>query len=117
MDGVIAALADPTRRQILEALAMQPHSAGDIARLFAISRPAISRHLRVLRECGLVTDRVAGRQRIYMLQVQPIQEVVAWANRLVTRPGRIPDLDALATEVHRATRDRREREDVEEEIA
>src|SRR5438552_11123543 len=65
---VYQAIADPTRRQILDLLAGAELPVNDLAAPFAMSRPAISQHLRVLREAGLVTDRKAGRQRLYRLQ-------------------------------------------------
>ena len=64
------ALADPVRRAIVERLARGDVGAGDIAAAFPVSRPAISRHLRVLREAGLVTSRVAGQHRIYALDTE-----------------------------------------------
>ena len=65
---VFEAISDPVRREILVALAREGTlSAGEIAGRFAISRPAVSRHLRVLRESGVVRDEVSGRRRIYRL--------------------------------------------------
>ncbi|MEK8105172.1 metalloregulator ArsR/SmtB family transcription factor [Micromonospora sp. M12] len=66
------AIADPVRRHILTMLREEPLSAGDIAHRFTISRPAISRHLRVLRESGLVRDDLVGRKRIYRLDPGPL---------------------------------------------
>jgi len=65
--NVFEALADPTRRQIVELVATRELSAGDIASRFDVTRPAVSRHLRVLREAGLVTDRKEGRWVYYTL--------------------------------------------------
>ena len=64
---VIDALADPTRRQLLERLTAGPLSAGELARGFPMSRPAVSQHLRVLREAKLITERREGTRRIYRL--------------------------------------------------
>ncbi|MDJ0952226.1 MAG: metalloregulator ArsR/SmtB family transcription factor [Acidimicrobiia bacterium] len=75
------ALADPTRRSIIEMLAAEDRNAGDIAGAFTVSRPAISRHLRVLREAGLVSAREHGQQRIYTLEPSPLAEVAGWVNR------------------------------------
>ncbi|MGY1642634.1 ArsR/SmtB family transcription factor [Geodermatophilus sp. SYSU D00703] len=61
------ALGDPTRRAIVECLAERPRAVGELAGDLPISRPAVSQHLRVLKEAGLVTDRVAGTRRIYRL--------------------------------------------------
>ena len=104
MDAV-AAIADPVRREILELLRFGPLTAGAIASRFDISRPAISRHLRVLRESGLVVDRAQGRQRVYRLDVAPLAEVDAWLGQF--RQGWSSRLDALETEVHRTRRERR----------
>jgi DNA-binding transcriptional ArsR family regulator len=60
-----AALADPTRRAIFGRLAEQPQAVGELARELPVSRPAVSQHLRVLKEAGLVIDRPAGNRRIY----------------------------------------------------
>lgn len=107
MDNVAAAIADPTRRTILEALARRPLTAGEIAELFPVSRPAVSRHLRVLRTSGLVVVRVAGRNHIYTLCPEALQELATWMAGL--RPAAVwaAHLDALETEVRRAARDRR----------
>ena len=78
------ALADPTRRSIIEMLAHEDRSAGDIAGAFAVSRPAISRHLRVLRESGLVTAREHRQQRIYQLEPDPLNEIRQWVDRYST---------------------------------
>ena len=63
------ALSDPTRRAIFERLAGAPSAVGDLARDFPVSRPAVSQHLKVLKDAGLVTDRALGTRRIY--QVHP----------------------------------------------
>lgn len=108
------ALADPVRRAIVERLADGEVGAGEIAADFPVSRPAISRHLRVLREAGLVTSRVAGQHRIYALDRRPLAELDAWLERF--RPlsppaaraaGPASRLDALDTEMHRGRRARR----------
>lgn len=104
MDAVNA-ISDPVRRDILVLLRSGPLTAGDIAARFDISRPAISRHLRVLRESGLVVDRAQGRQRVYRLDVGPLAEVDAWLGQF--RESWSNRLDALETEVHRTRRERR----------
>ncbi|MGW7349968.1 ArsR/SmtB family transcription factor [Streptomyces sp. NPDC054784] len=107
LDDVAAAVADPVRRRILEMLLDGPRSAGGIARHFTISRPAVSRHLRVLRESGIVRDESVGRQRLYALDTAPLAELEAWTG-LFTRPsGWEQRLDALDTEVRRTRRERR----------
>ena len=61
------ALGDPTRRAIFERLAGRPSAVGELATAFPVSRPAVSQHLKVLKEAGLVTDRAAGTRRVYRL--------------------------------------------------
>ena len=75
---VFQALADPTRRAILGLLRQGSQPAGGIARDFPISRPAISRHLRILREAELVTEIKVGRNRLYELNAGPLQNVDDW---------------------------------------
>ena len=102
---VAYAIADGVRREILILLRDGVMSAGDIARCFDISRPAVSRHLRVLRECGLVADEVRGRERLYRLDTAPLAPLEAW---LAEVRGRWSErLDALETEVYRTRRERR----------
>ncbi|MGW5051320.1 metalloregulator ArsR/SmtB family transcription factor [Actinokineospora sp. NPDC004072] len=115
MDLVAGAIADPVRRDILEMLRDGPLPAGAIAARFAISRPAVSRHLRVLRESGLVRDAAVGRRRVYALDPAPLADLAAWIARFGAAPAWQRRLDALATEVHRARRDRRACPSVPEE--
>ncbi len=107
MDEVAGAIADPVRREILLMLRDEQLSAGQIADRFAISRPAVSRHLRVLREAGLVRDRVDGRRRVYTLVTAPLVELTGWLDRLTRPAGWQHRLDALETEVYRTRRERR----------
>lgn len=72
------ALADPTRRRIVEMLAEHDRSAGEIGAAFTISQPAVSKHLRVLREAGLVRSRGEAQRRIYRLDPEPLEDVEAW---------------------------------------
>jgi DNA-binding transcriptional ArsR family regulator len=67
IDNTIAALADPTRRELLRRLARKPYRAGDLARGFAMSRPAVVKHTRMLGRAGLIRARKIGRERIYEL--------------------------------------------------
>lgn len=78
---VFAALADPTRRTIVEMLTHGELEAGAIAERFDISRPAVSRHLRVLRESDLVCARKDGTRRLYRLEGHALAEVASWAER------------------------------------
>jgi DNA-binding transcriptional ArsR family regulator len=96
------ALAEPTRRSIVELLAEGERSAGEIASHFATSRPGISRHLRVLHEHGLVTARAEGTRRLYSLDPGPLQEVDEWIAHY--RRFWTNRLDALDTEIKRRRR-------------
>ena len=102
--NVLAAIADPTRREIVALLADGERSAGEIAAHFATSRPGISRHLRVLREHGLVDARSVGRRRLYALNADPLAELDAWLARY--RGFWTNRLDALDTEIRRRRRRR-----------
>ena len=105
MDAAASSISDPTRRDILLMLRNRMMSAGEIADRFDVSRPAISRHLRVLRESGLVMDEVRGRQRFYRLDLTPLESLEAWLAEL--HDVWSGALDALETEVYRTKRDRR----------
>ncbi|MFG2002903.1 ArsR/SmtB family transcription factor [Spirillospora sp. NPDC048911] len=106
MDEVMNAIADPVRREILTLLRGEPRTVGDIASRFTISRPAISRHLRVLRESGLVHDELMGRRRLYTLDPAPLTELAEWITFLRSPTGWQHRLDALETEVRRTARER-----------
>jgi DNA-binding transcriptional ArsR family regulator len=95
----LAALADATRRTIVELLADGELEAGAIADRFPTSRPAVSRHLRVLRESGLVHVRGDGRRRIYSLEPAPLAELDTWLARY--RAFWTNRLDALETGLRR----------------
>lgn len=111
MNDAASALSDPIRRDILRMLWVAPRTAGAIAGAFSVTRPAISRHLRVLREAGLVVDTAQGRERVYRLELGPltaIEEFIAelrrdqaseWERRFM----------ALETEVHRVKRESKKR--------
>lgn len=107
MDEIAAAIADPIRREILEILRGNRLTAGAIAARFPVSRPAISRHLRVLRAGGLVHDELIGRERYYSLDISPLRQLSDWIAGLERPAGWEHRLDALATEVHRTRRERR----------
>ena len=109
MDAVAQALADPIRREILVFLRAREATAGEIAERFPVSRPAVSRHLRVLREAGLVQDQPCGRERHYRLELAPLGELEAFLRRLHTPSEWSQRFDALATEVHRVKARRRAR--------
>ena len=81
MDELLAVIVDPSRREILDLLAEQERSAGELGAAFSMSQPAVSRHLRVLREAGLVRARVEGQRRIYTLEPGPLRELDVWLER------------------------------------
>lgn len=109
VDEVAGAIADPVRREILVMLRDERLSAGEIAERFVISRPAVSRHLRVLRESGLVRDELVGRQRFYVLHAEQFTELLEWLAPFARPSGWERHLDALETEVYRTRRERRMR--------
>lgn len=78
MDALLHALADGSRRTVLGILREHPATAGELADALPIARPGVSRHLRVLREAGLVDVRQEAQRRIYSLRPAPLAEVDAW---------------------------------------
>jgi DNA-binding transcriptional ArsR family regulator len=96
MEAVATAIADPTRRKVLELVRDRELAAGEIAGEFEISRPAVSRHLRVLRRAGLVTERRDGRLRLYRADPTPLGELGRWLDDYWS--GRLAALKALAEE-------------------
>jgi DNA-binding transcriptional ArsR family regulator len=105
MEDVLRALADKSRRTVLEALTGGPATAGELAALLPIARPGVSRHLRVLREAGLVEVRQQAQRRVYSLRLEPLAEVDEWLGRY--RALWEQRLNALHTEVARGKRERR----------
>ena len=104
MDAVLQALADPSRRTMLDLLRGHPATAGELAAALPIARPGVSRHLRVLREVGLVDVRQEAQRRIYSLRPEALVEVDQWLEpyRALWRNR----LDALHTEVARGKKER-----------
>jgi len=102
-------LGDPVRRRILELLAEGELTSGAIGAVvqqeFGISQPAVSQHLRVLRDSGLATVRPDGTRRLYAVNSEPLRELDAWLDRF--RRFWAPHLEALATELARGRRERR----------
>ncbi len=99
-------LGDPVRRRLLELLAEGEHASGEMTAIvqaeFGLSQPAVSQHLKVLRDSGFAKVRVEGARRIYAVQSEPMREVDAWLDRF--RSFWAPKLEALATEVARGKR-------------
>jgi DNA-binding transcriptional ArsR family regulator len=105
MEAALKALADDSRRTMLEALVDGPATAGELAALLPIARPGVSRHLRVLREAGLVEVRQEAQRRVYSLRPQPLTEINDWLSGYLVRWDQ--RLDALHTEIARGKRARR----------
>jgi DNA-binding transcriptional ArsR family regulator len=80
-EATFQALADPTRRAVLDLLRRGSQPAGEIAQAFPVSRPAISKHLRLLRRAHLVREHREGRHRVYHLNPQPLQAVDSWLDQ------------------------------------
>ncbi|GCD89002.1 helix-turn-helix transcriptional regulator [Nocardioides sp. LS1] len=99
MDAVMQALADGSRRTVLGILRDHPATAGELADALPIARPGVSRHLRVLREAGLVDVEQRGQRRIYRLRTEPLAELDAWLGDYRVRWEQ--RLDALHTEIAR----------------
>lgn len=99
MDAIFQALADESRRTVLDILREQPATAGELAQALPIARPGVSRHLRVLREAGLVDVRHEAQRRIYSLRPEALASVDDWlaAYRALWQHR----LDALHTEIAR----------------
>jgi DNA-binding transcriptional ArsR family regulator len=93
MDAATA-IADPIRRRVLELVRDDELPAGTLAAEFSVSRPAVSRHLRVLREAGLLTERRDGRQRLYRANLEPLAELREWLDAYWA--GRLEALRKLA---------------------
>jgi DNA-binding transcriptional ArsR family regulator len=87
IDTTFAALADPTRRGVVDLLRQRPHRAGELAAAFAVSAPAMSRHLRVLRAGGLIEETLVARgddarARVYRLRREPFRHLHTWLERV-----------------------------------
>ena len=103
-------LGDPVRRRLLELMAEGERSSGDMTAVvqaeFGITQPAVSQHLKVLRDSGFASVRIDGARRLYAVEAEPMREVDAWLDRF--RGFWAPKLEALATEVGRGKRGRRD---------
>ena len=97
---VFQAIADPTRRAILDLLAAQPLTLNGIAEYFDVSRPAISRHVKILVECGVVVVRRRGRERYCEVQMDRLNEVSTWVEQYrATWEQRFDRLDETLNEL------------------
>ncbi|GGK62592.1 hypothetical protein Sme01_04580 [Sphaerisporangium melleum] len=123
-DQVFAALASPVRREVLRLLRDGgPQPVRKLAGNFAMARPSLSEHLRVLREAGLVTERKEGRERLYRLEAVPLTEVQQWLSpferfwrdRLTGLRDLLDRLDDEGQDDEREDRDEREEHGQEEE--
>jgi DNA-binding transcriptional ArsR family regulator len=107
VDAVLQALSDGSRRTVLEVLRDHPATVSELAERLPIARPGVSRHLRVLREAGLVDVQHEAQWRVYSLRPEPLAEIDAWLGPYRELWER--RLQALHTEVTRGKRDRRSR--------
>jgi DNA-binding transcriptional ArsR family regulator len=98
--AAFTALADPTRRTVFERLAQGPRAVGDLAAGLSVSRPAVSQHLKVLKEAGLVSDHPEGTRRVYRIDAAGLGALRAWLDQFWTVA-----LDAFAAEVERQHRE------------
>lgn len=109
-------LGDPVRRRMVELLAGGEMTSGAVCAViqeeFGISQPAVSQHLKVLRDNGFATVRPQGARRLYAVNSEPLRDIDAWLDRF--RSFWTPHLDALATELARGKRERRRRDSHEE---
>ena len=80
-DAALATLADPTRRLLMERLRAGPRPVGELARGLPMSRPAVSQHLKVLKEARLVTDRAEGTRRVYQIDPKGLGEIRRWLDQ------------------------------------
>lgn len=99
-DRAFSALYDPTRRAVLERLRDGPKPVGEIARGLPVTRPAVSQHLKVLKEAGLVDDHSEGTRRIYQIDPKGLGAIRAWLDQFWTAA-----LDAFAAEVERTAKE------------
>lgn len=107
MSDALNALSDPTRRRIVEMLAERERSAGEIVAGFDMSAPAVSQHLKILREAGLTQVRTDGQRRIHSIDPAGLDEIGAWLER--TRAFWSSRLDALESELIKATKARKKK--------
>ena len=102
--NALAALADPTRRRVFERLKSGPQSVGAIARRMPVSRPAVSQHLKVLKEAGLVADRPEGTRRVYYIDPNGLGALRQWLDQFWDHA-----LTAFQAEAERRTKQKDEK--------
>jgi len=100
--NALAALADPSRRHVFEQLRAGPRSVGELAQRLPVSRPAVSQHLKVLKEAGLVTDRAEGTRRVYCIDPHGLAAVRAWLDQFWDEA-----LEAFQAEAERTAAERK----------
>ena len=103
MPSAWSALADPHRRAMLELLRESPRPVGELVARTGLTQPGTSKHLRVLRDAGLVSSRTEGQQRIYALDVRPLVELDAWLEPYRQVVGAQPRRPRTAPRPHRNT--------------
>lgn len=101
-ERVFAALHDPTRRAVLEKLRDGPRPVGEIARNLPVTRPAVSQHLKILKDAGLVADRSEGTRRIYSIDPQGLGAMRAWLDQFWDAT-----LTAFAAEIERSNKEKK----------
>ena len=114
MDSVLAAISDESRRTMLGVLSRGPATVTELAALLPIARPGVSRHLRVLREAGLVDVRSDAQRRVYSLRPQPLAELDEWLEPY--RALWMQRLDALHTEIARGQHQKRQGDKRQQEM-
>jgi DNA-binding transcriptional ArsR family regulator len=95
--SALAALADPTRREVFERLRSGPRAVGEIAEEMPVSRPAVSQHLKVLKDAGLVADRAEGARRVYYIDPHGLGPLRKWLDQFWDQA-----LDAFQAEIERS---------------
>lgn len=106
MEAILAAVSDPHRRALLDALRDGPQTVSELTRTLPIAQSGVSRHLRILRENGLVDSTVDAQRRVYHLRPEPLEQLDAWLAPY--RALWIQRMDALHTEIARGRRDSKE---------
>jgi len=110
VESVFEIIAEPNRRAILSLLLSSEQSVGDIERQLGMPQPAVSKHLRVLRDAGVVEARVDAQRRLYRLKPEPLQEVDAWLAPF--REFWAPHLDALESHLDRMSKAKKKKRSV-----